>query len=270
MHELTHALNFVEFLKYDETVQNFRELTLEDINKDNYTFYIAHGGLITDKKIIQQNEITRAVNLNKNYIYEALTEFIAHNVLLDDEFSDIQYFYNDNEKIDPYNVGWSYSPFVNIVFVLNYLFNEAFSMAYFTGETKISGFDNSCLNFNITDISVPLKSIVEYFNDNKKNDFILNDCVHTLVNGIKKFLDFAEETLERKDVRKHLNDFKIDSLHEEIKNVCNFYCYLRFIAEDTHSEIDKEDIERLKNILESEFSNIDTRNLTEHIDNLNY
>ena len=52
--------------------------------------------------------------------------------------------------------------------------------------------------------------------------------------------------------------------------MCNFYCYLRFIAEDTHSEIDKEDIERLKNILESEFSNIDTRNLTEHIDNLNY
>ena len=47
------------------------------------------------------------MNLNKNYIYEALTEFIAHNVLLDDEFSDIQYCYNDNEKIDPYNVGWS-------------------------------------------------------------------------------------------------------------------------------------------------------------------
>ena len=270
LHELTHAMNFVEFLKYDEEKKTYTNLTKEDTNKENYTYYIAHGGLITDKKIIQQNKITHAVNLNKNYIYEALTEFIAHNVLLDDEFTDIQYFYIDNKKIDPYNVGWSYSPFVNIVFVLNYLFNEAFSMAYFTGETKISGFDNSCLNFNIIDISVPLKSIVEYFNDNKKNDFILNDCVHTLVNGIKKFLDFAEETLERKDVRKHLNDFKIDSLHEEIKNVCNFYCYLRFIAEDTHSEIDKEDIERLKNILESEFSNIDTRNLTEHIDNLNY
>ena len=152
LHELTHAMNFVEFLKYDEEKKTYTNLTKEDTNKENYTYYIAHGGLITDKKIIQQNKITHAVNLNKNYIYEALTEFIAHNVLLDDEFTDIQYFYIDNKKIDPYNVGWSYSPFVNIVFVLNYLFNEAFSMAYFTGETKISGFDKSCLNIYITNI----------------------------------------------------------------------------------------------------------------------
>ena len=263
LHELTHALNFVVFLKYDETVQNFRELTLEDINKDNYTFYIAHGGLITDKKIIQQNEITRAVNLNKNYIYEALTEFIAHNVLLDDEFSDIQYFYNDNEKIDPYNVGWSYSPFVNIVFVLNYLFNEAFSMAYFTGETKISGFDKSCLNIYITNISKPINMII---NNYAAHNFDMQHNVEILVKGIKEFLSFIEESFEREDVKRYLDDYKIDCLNGEIKNVCDYNCYLKFVIED--SNIDEKSIDKLKNILEREFKNLEPLNVSKDVINL--
>ena len=249
LHELTHAMNFVEFLKYDE--EKYTNLTKEDTSKENYTYYIAHGGLITNRRVISANTVENALNINKNYIYEALTEFIAHNVLLDDGFSDIQYFYIDNKKIDPYDVSWTYSPFVNIVFVLKYLFNEAFSMAYFTGETKISGFDKSCLNIYITNISEPISMIIKNY---AADNFDMQQNVETLVKGIKEFLSFIEKSLEREDVKKYLDDYKIDCLNEEIKNVCNYNCYLKFIIED--SNIDEKSIDKLKNILEGEFKNI--------------
>ena len=263
LHELTHAMNFVEFLKYDEEKKTYTNLTKEDTNKENYTYYIAHGGLITDKKIIQQNKITHAVNLNKNYIYEALTEFIAHNVLLDDEFTDIQYFYIDNKKIDSYHVNWTYSPFVNIVFVLKYLFNEAFSMAYFTGETKISGFDKSCLNIYITNISKPINMII---NNYAAHNFDMQHNVEILVKGIKEFLSFIEESFEREDVKRYLDDYKIDCLNGKIKNVCDYNCYLKFVIEDSKKE--EKSIDKLKNILEREFKNLEPLNVSKDVINL--
>lgn len=261
LHELTHAMNFVEFLKYDE--EKYTNLTKEDTSKENYTYYIAHGGLITNRRVISANTVENALNINKNYIYEALTEFIAHNVLLDDGFSDIQYFYIDNKKIDPYDVSWTYSPFVNIVFVLKYLFNEAFSMAYFTGETKISGFDKSCLNIYITNISEPISMIIKNY---AADNFDMQQNVETLVNGIKEFLSFIEKSLEREDVKKYLDDYKIDCLNEEIKNVCNYNCYLKFIIED--SNIDEKSIDKLKNILEGEFKNLEPLNVFNDVINL--
>lgn len=263
LHELTHAMNFVEFLKYDEEKKTYTNLTKEDTNKENYTYYIAHGGLITNRRVISANTVENALNINKNYIYEALTEFIAHNVLLDDGFSDIQYFYIDNKKIDPYDVSWTYSPFVNIVFVLKYLFNEAFSMAYFTGETKISGFDKSCLNIYITNISEPISMIIKNY---AADNFDMQQNVETLVNGIKEFLSFIEKSLEREDVKKYLDDYKIDCLNEEIKNVCNYNCYLKFIIED--SNIDEKSIDKLKNILEGEFKNLEPLNVFNDVINL--
>ncbi len=261
LHELTHAMNFVEFLKYDE--EKYTNLTKEDTSKENYTYYIAHGGLITNRRVISANTVENALNINKNYIYEALTEFIAHNVLLDDGFSDIQYFYIDNKKIDPYHVNWTYSPFVNIVFVLKYLFNEAFSMAYFTGETKISGFDKSCLNIYITNISEPISMIIKNY---AADNFDMQQNVETLVKGIKEFLSFIEKSLEREDVKKYLDDYKIDCLNEEIKNVCNYNCYLKFIIED--SNIDEKSIDKLKNILEGEFKNLEPLNVFNDVINL--
>lgn len=261
LHELTHAMNFVEFLKYDE--EKYTNLTKEDTSKENYTYYIAHGGLITNRRVISANTVENALNINKNYIYEALTEFIAHNVLLDDGFSDIQYFYIDNKKIDPYDVSWTYSPFVNIVFVLKYLFNEAFSMAYFTGETKISGFDKSCLNIYITNISEPISMIIKNY---AADNFDMQQNVETLVKGIKEFLSFIEKSLEREDVKKYLDDYKIDCLNEEIKNVCNYNCYLKFIIED--SNIDEKSIDKLKNILEGEFKNLEPLNVFNDVINL--
>lgn len=258
LHELTHAMNFVEFLKYDE--EKYTNLTKEDTSKENYTYYIAHGGLITNRRVISANTVENALNINKNYIYEALTEFIAHNVLLDDGFSDIQYFYIDNKKIDPYDVSWTYSPFVNIVFVLKYLFNEAFSMAYFTGETKISGFDKSCLNIYITNISEPISMIIKNY---AADNFDMQQNVETLVKGIKEFLSFIEKSLEREDVKKYLDDYKIDCLNEEIKNVCNYNCYLKFIIED--SNIDEKSIDMLKNILEREFKNLGPLNVSKDV-----
>lgn len=261
LHELTHAMNFVEFLKYDE--EKYTNLTKEDTSKENYTYYIAHGGLITNRRVISANTVENALNINKNYIYEALTEFIAHNVLLDDGFSDIQYFYIDNKKIDPYDVSWTYSPFVNIVFVLKYLFNEAFSMAYFTGETKISGFDKSCLNIYITNVSEPISMIIKNY---AADNFDMQQNVETLVKGIKEFLSFIEKSLEREDVKKYLDDYKIDCLNEEIKNVCNYNCYLKFIIED--SNIDEKSIDKLKNILEGEFKNLEPLNVFNDVINL--
>lgn len=258
LHELTHAMNFVEFLKYDE--EKYTNLTKEDTSKENYTYYIAHGGLITNRRVISANTVENALNINKNYIYEALTEFIAHNVLLDDGFSDIQYFYIDNKKIDPYHVNWTYSPFVNIVFVLKYLFNEAFSMAYFTGETKISGFDKSCLNIYITNVSEPISMIIKNY---AADNFDMQQNVETLVKGIKEFLSFIEKSLEREDVKKYLDDYKIDCLNEEIKNVCNYNCYLKFIIED--SNIDEKSIDMLKNILEREFKNLGPLNVSKDV-----
>lgn len=258
LHELTHAMNFVEFLKYDE--EKYTNLTKEDTSKENYTYYIAHGGLITNRRVISANTVENALNINKNYIYEALTEFIAHNVLLDDGFSDIQYFYIDNKKIDPYDVSWTYSPFVNIVFVLKYLFNEAFSMAYFTGETKISGFDKSCLNIYITNISEPISMIIKNY---AADNFDMQQNVETLVKGIKEFLSFIEKSLEREDVKKYLDDYKINCLNEEIKNVCNYNCYLKFIIED--SNIDEKSIDMLKNILEREFKNLGPLNVSKDV-----
>lgn len=258
LHELTHAMNFVEFLKYDE--EKYTNLTKEDTSKENYTYYIAHGGLITNRRVISANTVENALNINKNYIYEALTEFIAHNVLLDDGFSDIQYFYIDNKKIDPYHVNWTYSPFVNIVFVLKYLFNEAFSMAYFTGETKISGFDKSCLNIYITNVSEPISMIIKNY---AADNFDMQQNVETLVKGIKEFLSFIEKSLEREDVKKYLDDYKIDCLNEEIKNVCNYNCYLKFIIED--SNIDEKSIDKLKNILEGEFKNLEPLNVSKDV-----
>lgn len=263
LHELTHAMNFVEFLKYDEEKETYTNLTKEDTSKENYTYYIAHGGLITNRRVISANTVENALNINKNYIYEALTEFIAHNVLLDDGFSDIQYFYIDNKKIDPYHVNWTYSPFVNIVFVLKYLFNEAFSMAYFTGETKISGFDKSCLNIYITNISEPISMIIKNY---AADNFDMQQNVETLVKGIKEFLSFIEKSLEREDVKKYLDDYKIDCLNEEIKNVCNYNCYLKFIIED--SNIDEKSIDKLKNILEGEFKNLEPLNVFNDVINL--
>lgn len=260
LHELTHAMNFVEFLKYDEEKETYTNLTKEDTSKENYTYYIAHGGLITNRRVISANTVENALNINKNYIYEALTEFIAHNVLLDDGFSDIQYFYIDNKKIDPYHVNWTYSPFVNIVFVLKYLFNEAFSMAYFTGETKISGFDKSCLNIYITNISEPISMIIKNY---AADNFDMQQNVETLVKGIKEFLSFIEKSLEREDVKKYLDDYKIDCLNEEIKNVCNYNCYLKFIIED--SNIDEKSIDMLKNILEREFKNLGPLNVSKDV-----
>ncbi len=261
LHELTHAMNFVEFLKYDE--EKYTNLTKEDTSKENYTYYIAHGGLITNRRVISANTVENALNINKNYIYEALTEFIAHNVLLDDGFSDIQYFYIDNKKIDPYDVSWTYSPFVNIVFVLKYLFNEAFSMAYFTGETKISGFDKSCLNIYITNISEPISMIIKNY---AADNFDMQQNVETLVKGIKEFLSFIEKSLEREDVKRYLDDYKINCLNEEIKNVCNYNCYLKFIIED--SNIDEKSIDKLKNILEGEFKNLEPLNVFNDVINL--
>ena len=261
LHELTHAMNFVEFLKYDE--EKYTNLTKEDTSKENYTYYIAHGGLITNRRVISANTVENALNINKNYIYEALTEFIAHNVLLDDGFSDIQYFYIDNKKIDPYDVSWTYSPFVNIVFVLRYLFNEAFSMAYFTGETKISGFDKSCLNIYITNISEPISMIIKNY---AADNFDMQQNVETLVKGIKEFLSFIEKSLEREDVKRYLDDYKIDCLNEEIKNVCNYNWYLKFIIED--SNIDEKSIDKLKNILEGEFKNLEPLNVFNDVINL--
>lgn len=261
LHELTHAMNFVEFLKYDE--EKYTNLTKEDTSKENYTYYIAHGGLISNRIVVSANIVENALNINKNYIYEALTEFIAHNVLLDDGFSDIQYFYIDNKKIDPYHVNWTYSPFVNIVFVLKYLFNEAFSMAYFTGETKISGFDKSCLNIYITNISEPISMIIKNY---AADNFDMQQNVETLVKGIKEFLSFIEKSLEREDVKKYLDDYKIDCLNEEIKNVCNYNCYLKFIIED--SNIDEKSIDKLKNILEGEFKNLEPLNVFNDVINL--
>lgn len=185
---------------------------------------------------------------------------IAHNVLLDDGFSDIQYFYIDNKKIDPYHVNWTYSPFVNIVFVLKYLFNEAFSMAYFTGETKISGFDKSCLNIYITNVSEPISMIIKNY---AADNFDMQQNVETLVKGIKEFLSFIEKSLEREDVKKYLDDYKIDCLNEEIKNVCNYNCYLKFIIED--SNIDEKSIDKLKNILEGEFKNLEPLNVSKDV-----
>ncbi len=263
LHELTHAMNFVEFLKYDEEKETYTNLTKEDTSKENYTYYIAHGGLITNRRVVSANTVENALNINKNYIYEALTEIIAHNVLLDDGFSDIQYFYIDNKKIDPYNVSWTYSPFVNIVFVLKYLFNEAFSMAYFTGETKISGFDKSCLNIYITNISEPISMIIKNY---AADNFDMQQNVETLVNGIKEFLSFIEKSLEREDVKRYLDDYKIDCLNEEIKNVCNYNCYLKFIIED--SNIDEKSIDKLKNILEREFKNLEPLNVFNDVINL--
>ena len=263
LHELTHAMNFVEFLKYDEEKETYTNLTKEDTSKENYTYYIAHGGLITNRRVISANTVENALNINKNYIYEALTEFIAHNVLLDDGFSDIQYFYIDNKKIDPYDVSWTYSPFVNIVFVLKYLFNEAFSMAYFTGETKISGFDKSCLNIYITNISEPISMIIKNY---AADNFDMQQNVETLVKGIKEFLSFIEKSLEREDVKRYLDDYKIDCLNEEIKNVCNYNCYLKFIIED--SNIDEKSIDKLKNILEREFKNLEPLNVFNDVINL--
>lgn len=263
LHELTHAMNFVEFLKYDEEKETYTNLTKEDTSKENYTYYIAHGGLITNRRVVSTNTVENALNVNKNYIYEALTEFIAHNVLLDDGFSDIQYFYIDNKKIDPYDVSWTYSPFVNIVFVLKYLFNEAFSMAYFTGETKISGFDKSCLNIYITNISEPISMIIKNY---AADNFDMQQNVETLVKGIKEFLSFIEKSLEREDVKRYLDDYKIDCLNEEIKNVCNYNCYLKFIIED--SNIDEKSIDKLKNILEGEFKNLEPLNVFNDVINL--
>lgn len=263
LHELTHAMNFVEFLKYDEEKETYTNLTKEDTSKENYTYYIAHGGLITNRRVVSTNTVENALNVNKNYIYEALTEFIAHNVLLDDGFSDIQYFYIDNKKIDPYDVSWTYSPFVNIVFVLRYLFNEAFSMAYFTGETKISGFDKSCLNIYITNISEPISMIIKNY---AADNFDMQQNVETLVKGIKKFLSFIEKSLEREDVKRYLDDYKIDCLNEEIKNVCNYNWYLKFIIED--SNIDEKSIDKLKNILEGEFKNLEPLNVFNDVINL--
>lgn len=263
LHELTHAMNFVEFLKYDEEKETYTNLTKEDTSKENYTYYIAHGGLITNRRVISANTVENALNINKNYIYEALTEFIAHNVLLDDGFSDIQYFYIDNKKIDPYHVNWTYSPFVNIVFVLKYLFNEAFSMAYFTGETKISGFDKSCLNIYITNVSEPISMIIKNY---AADNFDMQQNVETLVNGIKEFLSFIEKSLEREDVKRYLDDYKINCLNEEIKNVCNYNCYLKFIIED--SNIDEKSIDMLKNILEREFKNLEPLNVFNDVINL--
>ena len=263
LHELTHAMNFVEFLKYDEEKETYTNLTKEDTSKENYTYYIAHGGLITNRRVVSTNTVENALNVNKNYIYEALTEFIAHNVLLDDGFSDIQYFYIDNKKIDPYDISWTYSPFVNIVFVLRYLFNEAFSMAYFTGETKISGFDKSCLNIYITNISEPISMIIKNY---AADNFDMQQNVETLVKGIKEFLSFIEKSLEREDVKRYLDDYKIDCLNEEIKNVCNYNCYLKFIIED--SNIDEKSIDKLKNILEGEFKNLEPLNVFNDVINL--
>lgn len=263
LHELTHAMNFVEFLKYDEEKETYTNLTKEDTSKENYTYYIAHGGLITNRRVVSTNTVENALNVNKNYIYEALTEFIAHNVLLDDGFSDIQYFYIDNKKIDPYDVSWTYSPFVNIVFVLKYLFNEAFSMAYFTGETKISGFDKSCLNIYITNISEPISMIIKNY---AADNFDMQQNVETLVKGIKEFLSFIEKSLERENVKRYLDDYKIDCLNEEIKNVCNYNCYLKFIIED--SNIDEKSIDKLKNILEGEFKNLEPLNVFNDVINL--
>ena len=263
LHELTHAMNFVEFLKYDEEKETYTNLTKEDTSKENYTYYIAHGGLISNRIVVSANIVENALNINKNYIYEALTEFIAHNVLLDDGFSDIQYFYIDNKKIDPYDVSWTYSPFVNIVFVLKYLFNEAFSMAYFTGETKISGFDKSCLNIYITNVSEPISMIIKNY---AADNFDMQQNVETLVKGIKEFLSFIEKSLEREDVKRYLDDYKIDCLNEEIKNVCNYNCYLKFIIED--SNIDEKSIDKLKNILEGEFKNLEPLNVFNDVINL--
>lgn len=253
LHELTHAMNFVEFFRLDEERDDLVRSNAEEAYKIDGTYYIAHGGLITDRQIVRANKVEQGTNLNKNYIYEAMTEFIAHNALLDREFSDIQYFYMDDGITNPFKIDWSYAPFVDIAFALNYLFNNAFSIAYFTGDTKISGFDKSCLEVDITNISVPIRMIVKNI---KSEDFDPAPYIKTLVVGIKEFLSYIQETIKREDVKSHLNEERIENLNQEIKNIYNHNDYLKFIVEDLTFQMDKENIEKLRGIFESEFKNI--------------
>ena len=255
LHELTHAMSYLEFLKYDEEKKDYVALTKEDVAKEDYIYYKAYGGLITNRNEVHGKKVIQALNISKDWLYEAMTEFIAHNVLLDKEFQDLQYFHLSTGEIKPYNIPWSYGPFVNIIFALNSLYNNAFSVAYFTGDTKGAGFDKDCLNVDIVDISVPLNEIIHYFNDDKREEINLKECVHELVNGIKKFLKFIEKTLERENVKANLNDFRIKSLNNEIQNICRCNDYVNFVLEKC--KINEKNFKELKQIFETKFKNLE-------------
>ena len=49
LHELTHVMSYLEFLKYDEEKKDYVTLTKEDVAKEDYTYYKAYGGLITNR-----------------------------------------------------------------------------------------------------------------------------------------------------------------------------------------------------------------------------
>ena len=254
LHELTHAIGYIKFLKYDEVKKGYVDLSKEDVAKEDYTYYVERGGLITGRTVVHGKEMIKGTNLNNNYLYEALTEFVAHNVLLDEAFKDLQYLHLSTGEIDPYSILWTYSPFVNIIFALNCLYDNAYAIAYFTGDTKIAGFTKDCLNVDIADISIPINEIIHYFNDGKREKIDLGECVHLLVNGIKRFLNFIENTLKREDVKQHIDEFRFKSLNNEIQNICHYNYYFNFIM--TKCEIDDNDYEKLRQIFEKEFQQL--------------
>lgn len=254
LHELTHSFGYIKFLKYSTEKNNYTLLTKEDISKENYTFYVERGGLIVGKTIVQSGEKIKESNLGNIFLYEAMTEFVAHNVLLDEEFQDLQYLYLSTGKIDPYKIAWAYSPFINIIFVLNYLYNNAFSVSYFTGDTEIAGFSKDIFDIDIEDIYSSLNAIIDYFNRNNGEEIKLKKYVHKLKNGIKKFLYFIEKELQREDVKKYMNKSNFNGLNNEIKNVCSYNDYINFIL--GACEIKESDFIKLKQIFKTEFQNL--------------
>lgn len=134
------------------------------------------------------------------------------------------------------------------------MYNNAFSVSYFTGDTEIAGFSKDIFDIDIEDIYSSLNAIIDYFNRNNGEEIKLKKYVHKLKNGIKKFLYFIEKELQREDVKKYMNKSNYNELNNEIKNVCSYNDYINFIL--GACEIKESDFIKLKQIFKTEFQNL--------------
>ncbi len=260
IHELNHVACVTKgYIKNEDGT--YRPLTKPDIEKENYTIFFKKGGAMSERDIVENGRVRHGVNMSLNYLLEGLTEFLAHEIMRSRYFADLVYWRVEDKKIHPYDLDWTYDPFVSIVMILNRLYNYALVEAYFTGESKQSGYnideiyDVDRIDDEISNIAMPIRDLIRIFSDKESEEkssskalaqeiaFGAQSYVNTLVSKVKEMKDKLSES-----------DMKL--IQHELQNLSKFVPY-RDCAEEAILALTIDEYNELTQIFSEAFETID-------------
>lgn len=260
IHELNHVACVTKgYIKNEDGT--YRPLTEQDIEKENYTIFFKKGGAMSERDIVENGRVRHGVNMSLNYLLEGLTEFLAHEIMGSRYFADLVYWRAGEKRIDPYDTRWTYDPFVSIVMILNRLYNYALVEAYFTGESKQSGYnideiyDVEKIDDEISNIAMPIRDLIRIFSDKESEEkssakalaqeiaFGAQSYVNTLVSKVKEMKD-------------KLSDSDMKLIQHELQNLSKFVPY-RDCAEEAILALTIDEYNELTQIFSEAFETID-------------